>query len=233
MGRTITMNTLAILPVKGNSERVPRKNLRPVGKYSSGITEIKMKQLQKSQHISEIFVSSESDEVLDLVSKFPGDKPVHLHKRDPQYAGTCPGDVWVKHLSQQVADIPADNIAMIFATAPFFTEHDIDNLLEFYADSEYDSVATANEIKNFLWKDGEPINYDPDAVGYWPLTQTLEPVYEINSAVFVSRHRDFVQTGSRLPGKIGFYKSSWMASLDIDYPDDWKRFELLWQTYTK
>ena len=43
------MNTLAILPVKGNSERVPRKNLRPVGKYSSGITEIKMEQLQKSQ----------------------------------------------------------------------------------------------------------------------------------------------------------------------------------------
>lgn len=233
MGRTITMNTLAILPVKGNSERVPRKNLRPVGKYSSGITEIKMEQLQKSQHISEIFVSSESDEVLERVSKFPGDKKVHLHKRDPQYAGDCPNDVWINYLSKEITNISADKVAMVSATAPFFTENDLDDLLEFYNKSKYDSIATANVIKNFLWKDGKPLNYDPDAVGHWPLTQTLDPVYEINSAVFVSRHKDFVQTGNRLPGKIGFYESSWMASLDIDYPDDWKRFELLWQTYTK
>ena len=69
--------TKIIIPAKGNSIRLPNKNLRSLGGYP--LLHWTIKPLLDSD-IGEIIVSSESDEVLDFASKYD----VKTHKRPPQ-----------------------------------------------------------------------------------------------------------------------------------------------------
>jgi len=234
------MKTLAILPVKGNSTRTPRKNVLPVGSYSNGITEIKFEQLVKCKYVDCIFTSSDSDELLNIIkdtaTKLNCTKPVYYNKRPAEYAGDCHTDKWVKYFSTQITEIPdIEDVLFVHATSPFFDEKEMESFIEEYrtnySKTKIDSYATCDLIRNFLWKNGKPWNYDIETQGKWPLTQTLDPLYEINSAGFLFKYNDYIATGDRLPGTAGFYETNWMASLDIDYPSDFERFKTLWETY--
>ncbi len=73
--------TTALVAVKGDSERVSKKNIRPFG--DTTLVDLKLKQLIKSKSVDSIFVSSESDEILNVCSEYEG---VICHKRDDYYS---------------------------------------------------------------------------------------------------------------------------------------------------
>ena len=229
------MTVIALLPLKANSTRVPKKNIKTVGKYTYGITEIKLEQLINCDIVDAIFVSSESDEILDIVSKickkYKNKKKLILNKRPIEFAGDCPTDKWIAYLSTQMTNYLYDDVLFVHATSPFFNKDDMKSFYNYYVNTQADSAATANCIKNFLWKDNKPFNYSIEEHGKWPLTQTLDNVYEINSAGFLFKRKDFIITKDRLPGKPVFYETTWMSSLDIDYPEDFERFQTLWKTF--
>jgi len=235
------MRTLALLPLKGNSSRVPRKNIKPVGTYPFGITEIKLQQLFNSSVVDEIFISTESKEIVTIVKHIvktsQTSKKIYYNMRPIEYAGDCHTDKWVGYLADCVKDIDCENVFFTHATSPFFDEQEMykfyDSFIKQYKPGVVDSMATVDVIRNFLWKDGKPYNYDIVKQGKWPLTQSLEPLYEINSAGFIFKLKDFVNTKDRLPGKSAFFETSWMASLDIDYPEDFERFKLLWEAFNE
>ena len=58
---------VGLLPVKGNSERVPMKNLRKFG--DSSLFELKLSQLSKAKGFDEIIVSSEEDAILSMAKE--------------------------------------------------------------------------------------------------------------------------------------------------------------------
>ena len=58
-----------VVPVKGNSTRVPNKNFRPFFKEES-LYDLRMKKLLKVFSSSDIFVSSEDDKVRTKAEKF-------------------------------------------------------------------------------------------------------------------------------------------------------------------
>ena len=60
MNKTIS----AIIPVKGNSTRLPNKNILPFG--SSNLLRHKIDQLKQVEGLSEIICSSDSDEMLEI-----------------------------------------------------------------------------------------------------------------------------------------------------------------------
>ena len=63
MSKTIT----AIVPVKGNSTRLPNKNILPFG--DSNLLLHKLDQLKQVKEITDIVVSSDSDEMLEMAEK--------------------------------------------------------------------------------------------------------------------------------------------------------------------
>lgn len=234
------MQTLAMLPLKMNSTRVPNKNTIPIGPYKGGIAEIKMEQLIKCETVDCIFVSSESDKIFDIIknteNRLNNKKPVYYNKRPLEYVGDCHTDKWIKYLSTQVEKISdIENVILVHATSPFFDEKEIDKFVKEYKKNyeknKIDSYVTCDVIRNFLWKDGKPWNYDPETQGRFPLTQTLEPLYELNSAAHIFKFDDYIETGDKLPGLAGFYETDWMVSLDVDWPEDFKRLKILWETY--
>jgi CMP-N-acetylneuraminic acid synthetase len=108
-------------------------------------------------------------------------------------------------------------------TSPFIGENDYTDMIEAYFSAlkygTHDSLATVTVIQKFLWNGAGPINYDRK-VEKWPRTQTLKPIYELNSGAFIVD----VSLGRILFDRIGekplLFPLSSRKGFDIDWEED-------------
>ena len=214
-------NITALVAVKGNSDRVPKKNIR---KFSnSSLLEIKLKQLKESNVFHEIIVSSESDEVLEKVLPFD----VTIHKRDPFYSTSLVpmSDVYV-YLANQVK---TDYIAWIPVTSPLVNEQiyrdAVDTFLTMDHD-KYDSLLSVNDVKEYLYYNEQPINFTRDP---WLRSQDLTGVCAINFAINIISRQDMIRNRATLGEKPKFFTIPKKNAIDIDYMEDFIFAELLFR----
>src|SRR5690606_26268418 len=84
--------------------------------------------------------------------------------------------------------IPEGDILWKHVTSPFVSAELYQSIIIKYIEATkqgYDSLMTTTLLHAFLWQDGCPINYDRNKEK-WPRTQTIKPVHEVNSAVFLA-----------------------------------------------
>ena len=104
------IEVVGIVPVKANSERVKKKNLRKFG--NTNLFELKLKQLKKTKNLKEIIVSSEDKKILNFAKK----KGFSTHLRDPYYStSTVPMSEVYSYIGSSVK---SDHIAWINVTNP-------------------------------------------------------------------------------------------------------------------
>jgi len=215
---------IAIIPVRKNSERIKYKNLKKFG--DSSILEIKIKQLKKISLIDDIIVNSDWNEALELAHKLE----VKTYKRDPIFASsnTTASDFY-KNLAETLSN---EYKYVMYAppTSPLLKNETITNVIKYYFNNinTNDSIVTASNIKKFLWKDNQPINYDIYNV---PKSQDLPNIYALNHAIVINS-RDFWINNKSLVGKNPIiYKISDIESIDIDDPIDFEIAEFLYLKY--
>ena len=83
----------------------------------------------------------------------------------------------------------------------------------------FDSLMTVTEIQSFIWDDSGPINYDRTEEK-WPRTQTIKPIYEINSGVFLADCEIYRKNKDRIGDCPYLYKLDQLDGFDIDWPED-------------
>ena len=106
MSDTIT----AVVPVKGNSSRLPNKNILPFGE--SNLLQHKIEQLKQVKGLHEIIVSSDSDEMLAIGEKC-GVKAI---KRPIEYANeSVPFGMFLEYLCDT---IEGEHLLYACATSP-------------------------------------------------------------------------------------------------------------------
>lgn len=145
----------ALIPVRSGSKRVQNKNIRPFA--DSNLLEIKIKQLQRLKNLDGIVVNSNDDTMLDIARNLG----VEAVKRDEYYAGDNVTNEMYKNIAE---NCPCDIIMYTNVTSPLISDETIEKCIEMYKnkDDSFDSINTANLVKEFLWLDGKPINYDPN-----------------------------------------------------------------------
>ena len=70
------MKILVVIPAKGNSRRLPKKNIHEVG--GKPMIHWAVKACKDSKHDLDIWVNTDSDEIVDVVSKYD----VNVHRRN-------------------------------------------------------------------------------------------------------------------------------------------------------
>ena len=85
---------------------------------------------------------------------------------------------------------------------------------------------TTRTIHGFLWRDGQPINYDR-AKEKWPRTQTLVPVHEVDSGAFLAPADLYRELDDRIGRRPYLYAMGKFSSFDIDWPEDFVLAECL------
>jgi len=213
------MRTIALVAAKGESERVPRKNIRPFA--NADLVTIKLAQLAEVRHLDGIVLSSESDEVLERGRKAPCD--VMLYKRDPLYSTQqVPMSEVYRHLANKVV---ADVIVWVPVTNPFVEAEVYDDAILIYkavGGAEYDCLLSVTELKDYVFYRGKPVNFTPCP---WPRSQDLRGLYALNLAICILRRQDMEAWGSLVGGRPYFYLRDDVDFHDIDDMYDFEECE--------
>ena len=149
MNKTIT----AIIPVKGNSTRLPNKNILPFA--DSNLLIHKIRQLKQVEEITEIIVSSDSDEMLAMGIA----EGVTAIKRPKEYADeSVPFGMFLEYISDEM---PNDHIMWACATSPLVEPYLYRKAVKTYfekLEEGYDSLITCDPYQTYLMDENGPLN---------------------------------------------------------------------------
>ena len=207
----------ALIPVRAGSERVKNKNIKPFA--GASLLEIKINQLLRIDKVDEVCVNSECDEMLEIASKL-GATPV---KRDPFFATSS---VPMNDVYEDFAkNIDADHVLYTNVTSPLVSDKTyIDCIDKYFSLTDHDSLNTVTLLKENLWLDGKPINYDPSS---HPRSQDLPDIVYLNFAISIIPRKLMLRHKNIIGRKFFPYILGKIESVDIDDIDDFDLAEVL------
>ena len=231
------MQILAIVPARGGSKGVPRKNIKLLA--GEPLIAYTIREARKSKYIARIVVSTEDEEIAsiarELGAEVPFMRPVELALDDvldlPVFQHCLK---WLRENQGYTPDL----VVHLRPTAPLRTVFDIDKAIELFlaspgADSVR-SVSPASEQPLKMWrvKEGYLTPYIPaDVYGlkeaYNMPRQKLPPAYIHNGAVDVIKTEVILDRNSMTGDVIRALVMDTDDAVSIDTPLDWQLAEIL------
>lgn len=208
------VNTVAIVPMRHNSERVPGKNYRPLGGIP--LYHHVVRTLSAVPEIDSIVIDTDSDFIIDdCAENFPLVKvlirPEHL--RDGNIAMN---DVLLNTLDQVESDV----VLQTHSTNPFLKSETVAAAMSMFSgsDGEFDSVFSVTRLQARLWDaETRPMNHDPAVL---LRTQDLAPLYIENSCFFIFTPELLRERGNRIGARPHMFEMSALEAVDIDTEED-------------
>ena len=139
--KTTDIIGVAIIPAKTDSTRLKKKNLRVIA--GKTLVEHAIDYAKKGNLIKYIVVTTESDEVREIVKKY---KDVILFDRDESYMGEREvADVYV-NVVQHLPAIIVNNVTHVVGVQPDHPDRQtrVDDLLKYSVKNKYDDLVTVN-----------------------------------------------------------------------------------------
>jgi CMP-N-acetylneuraminic acid synthetase len=210
---------IAVIPARGGSKRVPRKNLLLLrGKPLIAHT---IEHAKRSRLVSRIIVSTDDNEISDVAIQYGAE----VIKRPPELSGnTASSEVALIHVVDWLAEkekYEPDILVFLQCTSPIRNESDIDNAITVLLENNADSLFSGCRFNKYIWqvRNGEvsPINYDYRH--RWREQDFPHQVLE-NGSIFVFKRSILKELGNRLGGKIAVYEMNELSSIQIDSNED-------------
>jgi pseudaminic acid cytidylyltransferase len=221
------MHNLAIIPARGGSKRIPRKNIReflgkPIIEYSIEIA-------LESGLFDEVMVSTDDQEIARIATQMSAKVPfLRSKKNSDDFATTL--DVimevadWYKNKLNRVFD----RICCIYPAAPLIRVVQLRKGFDLLNENQYDSVFPVVAFGFPVWR-GLEINDDGKAVMVWPQhqntrSQDLKKVYH-DAGQWYWLNMNQIQN-SIFTANSGSIELSEDEVQDIDTLTDWKLAEM-------
>jgi len=215
---------VSIIPARGGSKGVPRKNIRKL--RGKPLIAYSIEQSLSSPHIDQTIVSTEDAEIAEISREY-GARVIVRPKELTE--DMIPTESVLIHVIKELdkENIEPDYVVLLQPTSPIRRASDIGKAIETLIDGNGDSLLSVCENKSFLWsKDSKPLNYDYRAR---PRRQEKEWELAENGSIYIMKTKLLLEKGNRLGGKIVFYVMPDWASFEIDAPFDFELVEYLTQ----
>ena len=204
------MKTVALVPIKMNSQRLPHKNILPIAGHP--LCWHLCNSLLQVKNIDELYLYCRDEAVTQYLPKGT------IFKRREKWLD---GDL-VKGFDiyrSFINEVDADVYVLAHTTSPFIKACSIENALSHILDGENDSAFSAERIQTFAWYKGKPINYDLNDV---PRTQDMEPIWVETSAFFMFKKEVFTIHNRRIGFTPYIQEVSGIEAIDIDEKKDYE-----------
>lgn len=219
------MAVFALIPARGGSKGIPRKNIREIaGKPLIAWT---IEAALAAPGIDAVVVSTEDAEIAAVSREWGAEVPF---MRPAELAeDETPGIDPVLHAIGQLPSY--DAVLLLQATSPLRTTADIDGILALAAQTGAPAVVSVcepDDHPNWMYRlDAgsrlEPLLPAPAA----PRRQDLPPVFALNGAMYFARTAWLRETHGFLSAETRGYPMPADRSADIDTPLDWRVAEML------
>lgn len=224
---------LCVIPARGGSKRIPRKNIREFG--GKPMIAWSIESAQQSGCFDQIIVSTDDPEIADVSRQWGADVPfVRPQELADDHAATVPvvahAVEWAMNLDTELGAV-----CCLYATAPFVESADIRRGLQLLAQTAVDrfvftATAYAAPIQRALRLNpasGEACMWQPEQ--FTKRSQDLEKAYHDAGQFYWGRPLAWLQSENLFEGSKLLLLPRWRV-LDIDTQDDWIMAGLLHAT---
>ncbi len=221
------MNIVAIIPARGGSKSIPKKNIKllngkPLLVYS-------IEAAIGTPSINRVIVSTDDSEISSLALKHGAEVVLRPIQLSGDEASSESALLHTLDYLREGEGYEPDLVVFLQATSPIREDDDIQLAIDAIIEANADSLFSACRVEGFVWRQFSeqivPINYDPIAR---PRRQDLkESVLEENGSIYIFKPHILRKYNSRLGGKISIYPMSPLSSFQIDLPEDLATMEKL------
>jgi CMP-N-acetylneuraminic acid synthetase len=212
---------MALIFMKGYSERVPGKNLRVLN--GKPLFHWIMDALVMAKSIDEIIINTDSDEIAKSAT---GNYDVTIHMR-PEYLLDIHHNEANQIIEHDLSVSDGEYFLQTHSTNPLLTAQSIDKAIDLYFSNKekYNSLMSVTKVyKRFYTPTGVPVNHDPNNMCK---TQDMMPLYEENSSLYIFSRNSFAKNSNRVSSKPLFYSIDSHEAVDIDDEIDFEIVESL------
>lgn len=205
---------VAVIPARGGSKGVSRKNLRRVGGVPLVARAIAAARATASVDL--VVVSTDDAEIAAVAQEWGA----QVIERPAALADDSASSESVLLHALGVLEgqgVEADILVFLQATSPFIDPRDIDIAIELIRANEHDCVFSATETYGFVWASeagaASGVNHDP---AVRPRRQDRDPHYLETGAFYVMDAAGFVAARHRFFGRVGLVEVAERSAMEID-----------------
>jgi CMP-N,N'-diacetyllegionaminic acid synthase len=216
--------TIAMIPARMGSKRVPKKNIRLLN--GTPLISYIIRAAKESGCFDEIYVNSESD-ILGQIAKSEG---VKFYKRPSSLStDTATNDGFVEDFLNQN---DCDKVIQLLPTSPFISPEDIKKFVSHMEDQNLDTLISVFRQQIECVYEGTPINFDQKKPT--PPSQDLEPIKPYACGIMGWKKGNFLSNMEKYgcayhggEGSISFYELGGFATVDVDNEEDFQLAEVV------
>jgi YrbI family 3-deoxy-D-manno-octulosonate 8-phosphate phosphatase len=206
---------VAVIPARGGSKGVVRKNLRRVGGIPLVARAIDA--ARRCAAVDRVVVTTDDADIAAVA----GEWGAEVVARPDELAGdTATSESALLHVLEVLEERNVDVgvIAFLQATSPFIDVPALEEAVQLVRSRRRDSVFSAIETYGFLWartaaSAAEPVNHEAHVR---PRRQDREPHYLETGGFYVMRAAGFRAAGHRFFGSVGFVEVPARTAVEID-----------------
>jgi N-acylneuraminate cytidylyltransferase len=214
----IEETAIAIIPARGGSKGIPRKNLIPL--LGTPMLAFTIRAAMGCARIAKTLVSTDDAEIAN-VARSEGalvvDRPPELARDE---APTEPAVLHAMDWWKEREGSDPDWVVLLQPTAPLRDSSDIDRAFTILARSGADCVLSVRERREFHWELRGDLGFPKWDIANRPRRQDLAPDTIENGAIYITRSRLYRVEGNRLGGKIALSVMPGERSVDVDEAED-------------
>lgn len=205
------MNTIVIIPARGGSKGIPRKNLRPLA--GKPMIYYCIKAALDAKSVQKVVVSTDDDEIALFATRFGAEVIMRPSKLGQDSVTLDPVIQHAFEKAEQQWHIEYDIAITIQPTSPLVRSGDIARAMQKFDDPEIDSVISVVDDRHLCWtvKNNIPTPVYRQRVN----RQQLPPSFKETGAIIACR-RAQLKTGTRIGKNIALYEMEQNRSFDID-----------------
>ena len=219
------VDTVAFIPAKGDSQRIPSKNVRRMGEHP--LLAYTIETALQSGSFTDVYVVTDKEQTMKIAAHY-GAKAI----QEPEIYTTEPDIVWVQYALKDIArhGFKPEAYSIVRCTSPFKTAKDIREAKKLWNKAYKEGYSSRRAVEKSsqhaakMWRrqrTGEitPVLLQPDGHKWHDSPyQTLPEVYVQNASLEMARS----DLGDSISGnRIYGYLSTGYSGFDLNFEEDW------------
>jgi len=218
-------NIITIIPARGGSKGLPRKNIIPF--HGKPLVVHSIDYAKECDLVDTIYISTDDNEISSISSNYGASI---INRPSELSSDTSSTESVIEHLLSTLR-IKPDIIVLLQPTSPFRPRNSLKKALDKFIKFDFDSMLSISPTHRFFWSidENDNINSKYDYLNR-PRRQDLKRVntnFIENGSLYIFTYKHFLKNQNRLGGKIGYFEFDEKYSYEIDTEIDLKFLEEL------
>lgn len=210
------MQILAVIPARGGSKGIPKKNIRLM--YGKPLISYSINNAKNSHYITDVFVTTDSDEIAEVAGEYGAE----VIKRDESLSSDLvtldPVIYHAKNCAEKIKNKKYDVVVTLQPTSPLLKVATLDNAIEYFIKGNFDTVISVINKPHLSW--GKKENKIVPLYKERKNRQELPPQYFETGAFLIAKY-DAVKNNTRIGENVSVFEVPEEESIDIDDKNDW------------